>query len=50
MLLVKLPVPVPSEVLVPAVVGVVEVLQQTPRAVIAAPPSLVMFPPPLAEV
>ena len=50
MLLVKLPEPVPSDVLLPAVVGVEDMLQQTPRAVTADPPSLVMLPPLLAEV
>jgi hypothetical protein len=45
MLLVKLPVPVPSEVLLPAVVGLADVLQQIPRAVTSAPPSAVTFPP-----
>ena len=45
MLLVKLPVPVPSEVLLSDVVGSTDVLQQTPRAVTAAPPSDVISPP-----
>ncbi len=45
MLLAKLPVPVPSEVLSSAVVGLAAVLQQTPLAVTAAPPSEVTFPP-----
>jgi hypothetical protein len=44
-LLVKIPVPVPSEVLLLAVVGLVEVLQHTPLDVTAAPPSEVTFPP-----
>ena len=44
-LLVKLPVPVPSEVWLSLVVGLADVLQQTPLAVTAAPPSLVTFPP-----
>ena len=46
MLLVKEPVPVPSEVfVVSAIVGSALVLQQTPFAVIDAPPSEVIFPP-----
>ena len=49
--LVKIPVPVPSVVLVlNAVVGPVVVLQHTPRAVTVAPPSLVTFPPLVAVV
>ena len=44
-LLVKLPVPVPSVVLLLLVVGLADVLQQTPLAVIGAPPSEVTFPP-----
>ena len=43
--LVKLPVPVLSEVLLFDVVGFAEVFQQTPLAVIEAPPSAVTFPP-----
>ena len=39
----------PFEVLDPAVVGSGDVLQQTPRAVTAAPPSLVTFPPLVAD-
>ena len=50
MLLVKLPVPVPSLVLLLAVVGFWLVLQQTPRAVTVAPPSEVTFPPLVAVV
>ena len=50
MLLVKVPVPVPSVVLGSEVVGFTEVLQHTPLAVIAAPPSLVISPPLLAVV
>ena len=50
MALVKLPVPVPSLVLLFAVVGPVAVFQQTPLAVIAAPPSNVIFPPLEADV
>ena len=45
MLLPKLPVPVPSEVLLSFVVGLPEVLQQTPLAVTEEPPSEVTFPP-----
>ena len=48
--LVKLPVPVPSEVFVFEIVGPVEVFQQTPRAVTVAPPSEVTFPPLVAVV
>jgi hypothetical protein len=44
--LVNAPVPVPFVVLVlNEVVGSADVLQQTPRAVTDAPPSLVIFPP-----
>jgi len=46
---VKLPVPVPSVVLLSERSGVGPVLQQTPRAVTAAPPSEVIFPPLEAE-
>ena len=50
-LLVKLPVPVPSDVLVlNATVAPVEVLQQTPRAVMAEPPSVETLPPEIAVV
>jgi hypothetical protein len=46
MLLLKLPLPVPLLVLVlRAIVGLGLVLQHTPRAVMAAPPSAVMLPP-----
>jgi hypothetical protein len=49
--LVKAPVPVPSLVLVArATVGPVVVLQQTPRAVTALPPSAETFPPLVAAV
>jgi hypothetical protein len=49
--LVNIPVPVLSVVLVlNAVVGPDVVLQHTPRAVIIAPPSLVIFPPLVAVV
>jgi hypothetical protein len=43
--LVKVPVPVPSEVLLFAIVGPVAVPQQTPLAVTGDPPSEVMLPP-----
>lgn len=48
--LVKLPVPFPSVVLEFAVVGLGVVLQQTPRDVTFAPPSLMMLPPPVSVV
>ncbi|MBA7518359.1 hypothetical protein ES705_10429 [subsurface metagenome] len=48
--LVKIPVPLPSVVLISAVVGLEEVLQHTPRAVTVALPSLVIFPPLVAEL
>jgi len=49
--LVKLPVPVPSVVLVlNEIVGFADVLQHTPRAVTVAPPSLVILPPLVAVV
>jgi hypothetical protein len=50
MLLTKLPVPVPFEVLEPAMVGVVAVAQQIPLAVMAPPPSETIFPPETAVV
>ena len=46
----KEPAPPPLVVLLSAVVGVCVVLQHTPLAVIVAPPSLEMFPPPFAVV
>jgi len=46
----NVPVPVPSLVWLSAVVGLIAVLQQTPRAVTAAPPSEVTFPPDVADV
>ena len=49
-LLTNTPVPVPSDVLVSAVVGWALVLQQTPLSVTTAPPSDVTFPPPVAEL
>ena len=48
--LVNVPVPVPFDVLLLEVVGFWLVLQQTPLDVIVAPPSLVTFPPQVAEV
>ena len=51
MALVNIPVPVPSVVLVDkAIVGFAVKLQQTPRAVTGAPPSVVMLPPLVAVV
>jgi hypothetical protein len=44
-LLVKLPVPVPSKVWLSPVVGLADVLQHTPLAVTDAPPLEVTFPP-----
>ena len=49
-LLKKVPVPIPSEVLLSEVVGVGEVLQQTPLSVTDDPPSEVIFPPDVAVV
>ena len=46
----KLPVPVPLVVLSLAVVGLADVLQHTPLAVIEVPPSEVTFPPLVALV
>ena len=43
--LMKLPIPEPSVVLVPEIVGFWLVLQHTPLDVTAAPPSLVIVPP-----
>ena len=48
--LVKIPVPEPFVVWLPATVGFDPVPQQTPRAIIAKPPSEVTFPPELAEL
>jgi len=51
MLLVNIPIPVPSVVLVDkAMVGFAVVLQQTPRTVTAAPPSALIVPPLVAVV
>ena len=44
-MLVKDPVPVPSDVKLSATVGSVEVLKHTPLAVIGAPPLLEILPP-----
>ena len=49
-LLEKVPVPVPSRVLLSAVVGLAPVLQHTPREVTAAPPAGKAVPPLVAEV
>ena len=46
----KASVPVPSDVLLSSVVGFALVDQQTPLAVIAAPPSAVIVPPDTAVV
>jgi len=48
--LLKLPVPVPSVVWSPAIVGLADVFQHTPRAVTGAPPSAVTLPPLTAVV
>ncbi len=48
--LVKLPVPVPFDVLLLLMVGLTDVLQHTPLAVTEAPPSEVTFPPLVALV
>ena len=50
MLLANAPAPVPSVVWFPVTTGLGEVLQQTPRAVTVAPPSLLMLPPLAAVV
>ena len=50
MLLANAPVPVPSLVVLSAVVGVPPVFQQTPRTVTASPPSAVTLPPDAAAV
>lgn len=50
MLLVKIPVPVPLDVVLSAVVGFVVVDQHTPLAVTVAPPSYVTLPPDTADV
>lgn len=48
--LLKLPIPVPSDVLLFVIVGSVVVSQQTPLPVTEAPPSTVIFPPAVADV
>jgi hypothetical protein len=50
MLLVKIPIPVPSEVKALLVVGLSVVAQQTPFAVTGAPPEAEIFPPEVAVV
>ena len=50
MLLVKLPVPLPSVVYPFAMVGLGEPFQHTPLAVTGAPPSDVILPPELADI
>ena len=47
--LVKVVVPVPSVVLLPAIVGFEVVAQQAPLAIIGDPPSVVIVPPEVAE-
>jgi hypothetical protein len=49
-LLVKIPVPVASDVFDPVIVGLAVVAQQVPLAVIVPPPSAVTFPPEVAVV
>jgi hypothetical protein len=49
-LLVNIPIPVPSNVLLSAIVGLVAVLQHTPRTLTVAPPSEVILPPLVAVV
>ena len=48
--LINIPVPVPFIVLLFAIVGFTAVVQHTPRAIIAAPPSSATFPPLTAVV
>ena len=48
--LVKIPVPEPSVVWLPVIVGFIEVFQQIPRAVTAEDPADVTFPPEVAVV
>jgi hypothetical protein len=50
MLLLKTPTPEPSDVLLLETVGLAETLQQIPLETTGDPPSLVIFPPPVAEV
>jgi hypothetical protein len=49
MMLVKLPAPEPSEVLLSFIVGVPVLLQHTPLLIISSPPSEVITPPQKAE-
>ena len=48
MLLVKVPIPEPLTVLASEIVGLGDVLQQTPRCVTVEPPLELIFPPLLA--
>jgi hypothetical protein len=48
-LLVKVPAAAPSTVIFSAIVGEVQVLQQTPRVRTVLVPSLLISPPPIAE-
>lgn len=50
MILVKLPVPVPSSVLLSFIVGFWLMLQHTPLTVTVAPPSSVITPPDTEDV
>jgi hypothetical protein len=50
MLLVKLPIPVPSVVLELLIIGFAVVAQHTPFAVTGPPPSADIFPPEIAVV
>ena len=50
MLLVKLPIPVPSLVLLSVIKGSIEVLQQTPLEVTLELPSEVISPPLMADI
>ena len=49
-LLVKLPIPLPLLVRESAIVGLGDVLQQTPRRVTSVTPDTVTFPPQEAEI
>jgi len=48
--LVNIPVLIPSEFLLSDIIGLVEVLQQTPHIVIVAPTSEVILPPELTDI
>jgi len=50
MALANIPVPVPSVVWLAVISGFAVMLQQTPRAVTVAPPSVTTLPPPVAVV